>query len=341
MSPACDPPRGLHGIMAGRGDPYAVLTPLRLRLLRALHGGATLADLAAEAGLSPGRVRAELAPLRAAHLVAGDGDRPRPAFVVAPAAETRRVAAHADEVGRLLATRLLDRWPAIEAAYRELALAAALPLSEVAFLLVGDRILDVGLLDALARDGRLMPPAPARPSPGHPDARYYLWLIEGEHDQLGRYGQRATTLPWPGWELLTFGQYTRGDAPNTARDALEAAARAAVAAGDGGMPDALATYLGVPLVGREDAGRWWALARERADDLLTVYREQEPALRRLYGELGASAYLPADFGEFFCWYDHLAYAAAIDALAASGVFVIRPERYTAAVWQEAPVESRF
>jgi DNA-binding transcriptional ArsR family regulator len=327
--------------MAGSGDPYAVLTPLRLRLLRALHDGATVAGLAAEAGLSPGQVRTELAPLRVAHLIAGDDDRPRPTFVVAGVAETRRVAAHAAGVGRLLAERLLDRWPATEAAYRQLALAAAVPLPDVAFLLVGDRVLDVGLLDALARDGRLMPPAAARPSPGRPDARYYLWLIEGEHDQLGRYGQRVINLPWRGWELLTFGQYTLGDAPNAARDALEAAAQAAVAAGDVRTPEDLAARLGVPLVGREDAGRWWALARAHAAELLAVYREQEPTLRRLYGELGASAYLPAGFGEFFCWYDHLAYAAAIDALAAAGKLVIPPERFAAAVWQEAPAASRF
>jgi hypothetical protein len=331
----------LHAIMAGTGDPYAVLTPLRMGLLRGLHDGLAVPQLAERLGLTPDDVRQELASVVVASLAVEEDGGYCSTFLIADAEETRRVEAHARGAGRALADALLTHWAEVEATYRELAIARTWGLREVGFVLVGDRILDVGLLRALAREGTLMPPAPARPGPGRPDARYYFWMIEGDPDHLGRYGQRRNTLPWEGWALLTFGQYQVGEARNEARDALEAAARAVLAAGQAPTPKALAGSLGLPAVAPRDASRWAELGRRLGAELLRVYRGREDEIRTLHAGLRASRYLPNGFAEFFCWYDHLAYAHALDALAAEGMLAIPPSRFGAAIWYEGPGVGEF
>jgi hypothetical protein len=320
--PLHDHDHRLHAAAAGNGNPYAFLTTGDLPLLLRLHTGERIA--------AP---RADLDRLVEASLVTVHDGAYRPAFFVADGAETARIDRHARQVGQEFAARLLADWPAIAATYATLAVSQQWPLADLAFLLVGDRILDVGLLDALAREGALMPPAPARPAPTTPDARYYFWLITGEVAQLGQYGQRVTPLPWPEWTFVTFGQYARGTAPNSARDNLEAAARALTATV--GDAETLAARLALPILGADDARRWAAIERACTDALLAVYQEHAADLRDLYAGLRASAYTPHGFGEFFCWYDHVAYAHAIDALAVAGAVVIPTERFGAMLWHEA------
>jgi len=164
----------LHAIMAGNGNPYGVLTPIRKSLLRALHDNLSISDLAATFGMSTGDVEAELTPLVTAHLVMRQGEHYQPAFFIASFAETHRVTEHAQDTGRMLADRLLSHWDEIESTYQRLAISRDWAFRDWTFLLVGDRILDVGLLDALARDGTLVESAPARPSPdcrGSPGGR--------------------------------------------------------------------------------------------------------------------------------------------------------------------------
>ncbi len=339
--PYCDPSHRLHAIMAGSGNPYSVLSKLRLRILRALHDTSSIEDLATIVGLERDEVSAELAPLREAQLIAEVDGNPRPNFLIATSRETHMVDSHAAGVGQQLAKRLLELEPAITGAFEQLTVGRETTLRDLSFLLIGDRILDVGLLDALSRERTLMPSAPARPSPIDPDARYYCWMIEGDHDQLGRYGQRMTTLPWDDWHLITFGQYTVGDNPNSDRDRIESAARAYLLGDIARTPADVARLLKIPVVGAADAGRWWTFARGIADELLTIYWDAQQPIRQLYASLRASHYLKDGFGEFFCWYDHLAYAHAIDVLALEGVLTIPDHRFAAAVWQEVPQATAF
>src|SRR5262249_57923000 len=83
-----------------------------------------------------------------------------------------------------------------------------------------------------------------------------------------------------------------------------------------------------------ESEHWTASMQKYANDLVAIYYAQEPELRQLYGSLQASTYAPHGFGEFFCWYDHVAYAYAIDMLAEAGGLVIPDQRYTAAIWYE-------
>ena len=327
--------------MAGNGDPYSVLTTLRLRLLHALRGGASIADLARSFDLESDRIRDEIEPLIESSLAVDVDGVFRPNVLIATEAEACRVNAHAASIGNRLAERLEQRWDALERDFARLAVSERSNFGELAFLLVGDRILDVGLLDALARDGTLMPAAPARPSPTQPDARYYFWLIEGQHDLLGKYGQRTTSLTDDGWDLLTFGQYTFGDDVNAARDELEGNVADLLQANGESTPVEAALTSGLPWLAVGDTARWGAAARPVADDLLSVYLEARPSLNELFASLTASDASHTSFGEFFCWYDHVAYAHAIDALAAAGLISIAIERFTAAMWQEAPESVGF
>ncbi len=341
--PMCDPERRLHAVMAGNGNAYDSLSILRLRILRQLHESPSLDDLSAALEQDLDGLNAELTALRQVSLLTDSSGALRPNVLVATAEETQRVDAHARVLGEELAWRLIEHQGEIESAYDNLTISQTVPLAELAFVLIGDRILDVGLLDSLAREGTLMPAAPARPSVTQPDARYYFWLIEGDHDQLGRYGQRATSLPGgDGWELLTFGQYTFGDEPNVARERIEQEILAYSSTDQFQDPHHLASTFGLPLIDQADAARWWAFARQTADDLLAVYADVREPLHELYGSLRASAYLGDDgFGEFFCWYDHVAYAHAIDALEKTGLLSIPTERFAAVLWQEPDNASRF
>lgn len=341
MCPLYDPVEGLNVAMAGNGDPYAVLTPRMLRVLRDLGLGLPLAEVATRAATSVVALRTELAPLVAASLVSERGAGYQPEFCILDRDEVAQADRHAAAVGARLAEYLLDRWDTLAGAYQELAVSKAWPFADLAFFLVGDRILDVGLLDALAEQGALMPAAPDRPSPASPEARYYLWMIAGAPEQLGRYGQRTTVLPWPGWNLLTFGEYHAAGALIVARGALEARVRVLSATDAGADPSALAAILSLPLLGHADTARWSRLAATQCRGLVAIYETEEASLRRLYGTFAAGRAAPERFGEFFCWYDHLAYAHAIDALAAAGVLGIPSDRFAAAFWQEGSVLGAF
>lgn len=328
------PAERLHAIMAGNGNPYAVLTPLRRQLIRALHDGLTAEELAATFGLSTENATAELAPLVDASLVHQADDTYVPSFFVADADETCAGAKLADHIGRQLAEFLLNRWGEFVETYRRMAIHGDHEFASVSFLLVGDLILDVGLLDALARDGRLMPRAPARPSPGHPDAHYYFWMIDGSHDHLGRYGQRAIDLPWAPWIHVSFGQYWIDGVLNQPRDDHYRNVLRILDEGGADSPEQLARAIRAPVIGKDDSLLWRRTARKTAGGLVGVYRDAEPALRAYFGSTRSANAQTAAFAEFFCWFDHVAYASAIDVLADEGVLRIPESRYITAVLYE-------
>ncbi len=321
--------------------PYKVLTPLRKQLLRAFHENPSFTSVAEIAELDREMLQGELLPLIASHLIDRQGDTCRPTFFIADAVETERVVAHASEMGRQLAAYLLQRWSELTNQAQKLKVSKDHAFSSLAFLLVGDRVLDTGLLDALARDAVLMPSAPYRPGPDTPDARYYFWMIEGSDEQTGRYGQNAISLPWEAWQLLTFGQYTLGGQRNDARQKFEQAACNLLDENPGLTPDALAQRLGIPAIDQADAWEWTQQTRSVTNDLVTQYWRNQSTIRQIYSTLQASSYAPYGFGEFFCWYDHIAYASAIDQLAAAGELCIPDQRFVAALWNGTPLGSHF
>lgn len=333
MSPVSSPDGRLHAAMAGNGNPYRVLTPERLPLLWALRADGRPAAVAAALGMGEQHLQAQLDVLSAEGFVVQGAAGYRMSFVSLSAEEVRRADAHARAIGRMLAERLLAGWEQIEAACRVACSGAETQFDAARFLLVAGRLLDIGLLDALAADVRLMPAAPPRPSPSDPRARYYLWMIEGTRADLGQYGQRTSALPWPGWELLTFGRYALPGAapPGPTREACEATVLAQ--AHQAASPAALGTALGLPVFDASAAAIWQRFAFEQAVALLPVYHAAEPELRALWATCAAAAGHPHGFPEFFCWYDHIAYAHAIDTLIAAGALRLPTAGYAAALWE--------
>ena len=328
--PVSNAERRLHAAMVGIGDPYRVLTPERLPVLAGLLEHPDVEWLADALGRPVAEARADLAALADAGIVALAGDDARPLAMIADAAEVARVDESAGRVGALLAGAVESVWPLVEAVWPRLDVSRRHTLAEMSFLLVGDRLLDVGLLDALAADGRLMPPAPPRQDRDDPAARYYLCVVEGDATALGQYGQRATRLPWTGWSHLTFGRYG-GDARARYDERLRAVLGGARPPGD---PAALAWQAGLPFVDAHDARAWDGFARALASELVGGYYGMLGELEALFDGLRVARGGATTFGEFFCWYDHLAYPHAIDALVATGRVVMPEGAVTAAIWHE-------
>ena len=324
----------LHAIMAGSGSPYAVLTPLRKQLLRESYRGISEDALARRTGIDPADLEAELQSLERYSLLKRSNAVVSPTFFIADKTETTEAVRLATVAGHQLAEHLLNDWDQLGSIYRELRIAKKHSFQETAFLLVGDLILDTGLLDALARDRSLMPSAPKRPSPEWPDARYYFWLIEGDRDLLGRYGQRTIDLPWTPWTHVSFGQYWIDDAPNAARDHHYRRVHAALENHTPSSPHALARALNITLIEKADCEQWAEIATESADRLVGIYREMESTLRQFYETLAIASIEEDCFAEFFCWFDHVAYARAIDVLSDEDVLTIPACRFsTAILWE--------
>jgi len=328
-------------IMAGNGNPYQYLTPLRKQLIWALHHRYDVAHLMRLFALPLDRIRDELVPLVDAHLVREHRGAYEPTFFIADAAETAQVTHHAQHTSRALAAYCVQQWHYLQQRFEELLLESHVSFTDLAFFLVGARVLDVGVLDSLARDASLMPPAPSRPSPDNADARYYFWMVNGSYEQLGHYGQRATSLPWNHWYLPTFGQYEMNGQPNRHRTQFEAYAR--TSADDHSSRDALAlaTTLTIPGFTPQQSKQWTEHTRVYTDAITAIYHQQLSGILTLYSGLKSGMRRPENFGEFFCWYHHVAYAHAIDHLVESEKIRIPEHRYTAAIWYEEPEHKTF
>jgi hypothetical protein len=143
-------------------------------------------------GLGLRELATELESLKNAGLVSRMPERHRPTFLVVTAEEVAPIVARARRSAVAQAAHLDTCWPDLQGVIREL---AEWDLPELAFSRVGNWLLNQSLLEALVRDGDLMPLPPHRPSPADFEARYYLWLVEGKQEDLGRYGSAQAPCP--------------------------------------------------------------------------------------------------------------------------------------------------
>ncbi|MCQ3931298.1 MAG: hypothetical protein DPW16_12650 [Chloroflexi bacterium] len=323
---------GLHAIMAGSGKPYAAMTARSQQLLMKLHQGVSYDHIPAQLGLSDGEFLATLNCLLDYRLIESHGNGYRPTFFISNADEVQWVVLHAQKIGQLLAHQLVQNWNRLETLFNQLALSKISIFADYAFILVGDRLLDIGLLYALMDHHDLMPPAPKRPSPDAPDAHYYFWMIEGTEDQLGKYGQNQMTLRWSNWFLITFGQYHIQGEPNHKRTLLHQ--RAIVMLEQADSPESLSQLTGIQLIEPNDSVLWTTGINPYIDTIIQIYRQQETSIRDLYSSLHASYYARYGFAEFFCWYDHLAYSAAIDKLIETKHISLPEQCFASAIWHE-------
>ena len=322
----------LYLSMAGSGNPWEALTKERRYILRALHDGLSLEMLAEVFSMSDEEILAEIKPMQEASLVKEENGRYVPAFFIcASISETEKVYSHSKSTGKMLAETLLSQWNGLERSYSKLSISRSYPFNEQAFLLVGSRLLDIGLLGALSRDKSLLTPAPPRPSPGRPDSRYYFWMVEGELEHLGKYGQEDMPLAQKNWYFLTFGQSWISGKRNEAREAIEKNYEKIMKANCIENPESIAKELNIPLLTKKDSLIWKDVTKKHSDSLLNELKALSTEFEQFFRTLKASQYAHNSFGEFFCWYIHLAYVWAIDALIEKGVMTIPQEHFSAII----------
>jgi hypothetical protein len=317
--------------LAGVGDPWPYLSSKRRLLLRSLHDGYSLESVEKIVRLPKERILTELQVLEDIGLVATDQGWYRPTFFIANRDETEKTYAHARITGSFLADELLLRWSELEQDFSSLQFSRSRSLADMGFMLVGGRILDIGMLGALVEDGSLLPPAPPRPTPERPDSRYYLWMVEGDVEHLGRYGQDDTDLPRADWHFLTFAQNVIGLRSNPTRRALDKKCWELLDDNPDASPEFFARTLNVDLMSREDSEMWAVVTQQVSADLVAALKRSGPEIADFYDTLRMGQDTDETFGEFFVWYYHLAFAWAIDELAEKGVFTIPDTRCSALI----------
>ncbi|MFC2077811.1 hypothetical protein ACFLTM_03290 [Candidatus Bipolaricaulota bacterium] len=319
--------------LAGSGDPWPALSRDRLGLLCLLQDGAALADILrnGSVGLDQHGIDEAVAELSRFGLLTETEHGPRPLFLIVPHEETRRVVAAASATGTRLAERICDRWPSLEAGFQQIPISGEHSLHDLSFFLIGARMLDIDLLTLLVQDGRLLTPAPSRPSSDVPNARYFFYAIEGTYADMGAYGLDSHDLPWPNWQIGTFARNIIDGEANPRRESFDREKAAAIEQMAPAASDDLAAHLGIPCLDKATMLAWDTLHASLVRDLFGIYEAEADAITALSGVRAAHRF-PQVLGEFVCWYHHVAYAAAIEALIRDGLIVPPEGECIAAVW---------
>lgn len=323
--------------MAGSGDPWSAFTKPRRTIMLALHDGLNIEDLSKEFNLSERQINNELNELKKSSLIRQLNNNFVPDIFIADLTETKIVYSHSKTTGQKLAALLLKEWDQLEHFYAKLSLSKSYSLENMGFMLVGSRILDMGVLGELVKDKSLLTIAPSRPSPGRPDSKYYFWMVEGDREHLGKYGQEDTDLSWPNWHLLNFGQNYVNEQFNKERKNFEDKSAELIKLYIKASPEFLANKLNVPYLNKEDSKTWEETSKLISIKLFKLLKEEKQDFQNFYNTLKASQYTNNSFGEFFCWYYHLAFSWAIDALEKNGAIIIPKEKFSALVmYREGP-----
>jgi len=113
---------------------------------------------------------------------------------------------------------------------------------------------------------------------------------------------------------VTFGQNIVNKEHNKPREKLEEKCSEILKQQQLEKPEDLALELNIPILSKNDSLFWKGTTRKIANRILQKIKEKEEELLQLYNSLKASQYTSNTFGEFICWYIHIAYAWAIDFL---------------------------
>lgn len=322
----------IHYSLAGSGDPWSSLTRTRVSIMKELHDGFELSEIASGLDLSLEELNAEIQPLLAASLLFESNGQFKPSFLIADESESQLVYTHAASFSKKLAITVEENLDDMRKSFNYLDLSKEYNFEDLEFLLIGGRIIDIKLLDKLSAGSVFMPPAPSRPSPDRPDARYYFWMIEGEKKHLGEYGLDDYDLPWSSWHYFSFGQNLIDGQPNPDRGKMEKKYSELIESGDIESPETLASNLKIPVVSASDSMKWNATSEEQAENLAIHFKENEKSIKELHRQLKSGQFAPYSLGEFLCWYAHIAYSVTIDILESKGILSVPPKRFQSAIW---------
>lgn len=317
--------------MAGSGDPWSALTKKRLQIMIALHHGLNITQLAEVFNTSENQMKDEINPLIKSSLVKVENNNYFPDVLIADKNEAEKVYLYTKNIGIELSEALIADWSTLENSFSDLSISKSYTLKDQGFMLVGSRILDLGVLGVLVRDKSLLLSAPYRPSPKQPDGKYYFWIVEGAFVYLGKYGQDDTDLKWTNWHILNFGQGNINGKWNKKRNEFEEKIQAIIELDTLDTPEKFAEKLRVPFLNKDDSKIWEEVSTETSIKLFKILKNNETEIKSFYGSLRTSEYSNNSFGEFFCWFYHLVYAWAIDDLIEKEMIIIPSERYSGIV----------
>jgi len=317
--------------MAGSGNPWEYFRPSSKLTLRALHDGHSLELIQEILQMTAEDLEEKLNLLVEASLVRKDEGVYYPTFFIADKDESYRTFMYAKEVGKLLAGEIKASWDEIEKEFSKLVISQNYSIKDLGFVLVGSKILDIGFLESLVKDKTLLVSAPNRPSPNHPDAQYYFFMIEGDVDYLGKYGEESMDLPWENWHFVTFGKNIIDGKSNEPRNKIEEKCDELRKNNILTSPEELAAILDVPILSKDDSLAWRNFAMKIANRLLSVVKEMEKKLLAFYNQLKASKYTNNSLGEFMCWLMHVVYAWAIDFLIEDEILYMPTNKFSTLV----------
>jgi len=300
--------------LAGSGNPWDYFKPSSRFTLRALHDGYTVSEIQKLLHISEEELIEKINLLIDAHLLRKEEENYYPTFLIVNEIEAEKTYQHAKIFGRIIADELIKNWKELMDDFVNLEASQKFTIDKLSLVLIGSKLLDIGLLEALVKDGTLLITAPTRPSPDRPDAKYYFYMVEGKTEYLGKYGENETDLPWKNWTFVTFGQNIVNNEHNKPREKLEEKCSELLKQQQLNKPEDLAFELNIPILSKNDSLSWKETTKKIAKRILLKIKEQKEELLQFYNSLKASQYTSNTLGEFVCWYIHIAYAWAIDFL---------------------------
>ena len=324
--------------LAGSGNPWGAVNRENKYILLALHEGFSIEKIAAIYNLSVKDIKTQIKLLVNVSLLKQNNNTYTPTFFISDLKETNEIYLEAKKTGKVLVKAILSQWDKIKKTYSSLSLSTDYSFQNQAFLLVGSRILDLGLLGAMVRDGTFLSTAPLRPSPKRPQARYYFWGIEGDLKHLGKYGQSDWRLPKENWYFETFGNsYIKGKY-NQFRENQENKIKKVLKDNKIKNPEEIARLIKVPLLNERDSKLWAKLVEEVSKSLVSELKTQESTIKELFSSQKAGQYAHNSYREFMCWYIHLSYSWAIDILCDMDYLRLPGEHFSAIVLYKEGLE---
>jgi hypothetical protein len=313
--------------MAGSGNPWDYFKRSSKLILRALHDGYSTVEIEELFQISEKELFERINPLVNANLVKREYGKYYPTFLIVDEGETKKTFKHAEKVGRIIADELTKSLGELRREFSKLEISREFAIDDLSLVLIGSKILDIGLLEVLAKDRALLGPAPKRPSPERPDAQYYFFMIDGQPEHLGKYGENSKDLPWENWTFVTFGQNIIENKSNIPREKLEERCNEVLEKQKPEKPEDLAQELDVPILSREDSLAWRKTAMKVANKILLKVKKKEKEVLQFYDSLKVNRYANNTLGEFMCWYVHVAYAWAIDFLIEEKIIFMPDTRF--------------
>ena len=310
--------------MAGEGNPWEVLTDDLEKVLVAFHKGYTVSEIATAYDIEEDKLNSQLEPLVKANILIKEKNLYFPDILVATEEETRKVYNWAILSAEKISKSVQSNWNKIKTAYEKLDLSKTYSLNEQGFMLVGSRIMDIGVLRTLANSKELLLPAPVRPTPSCPDSKYYLWIVENSPDKFG-FGQKDVELKFDNWYVVDFGS------DNESRSALEEKVVELIESGKYDNPEHFAKLMGAPFLNQEDSKLWGNLVIEISNKCLEELLKEKSDIIELYNSLRTSKYSQNTFDDFYCWYYHYVYPLAINDLIQNNYFHMPDDKHSSII----------